>query len=97
MDTQALKKKILPILKRREVIKTAIFGSFVAGKISKNSDIDLLVKLKKGNTLLDLMKLKTELEKSLKRTVDLVTYDSLHPLLKDIILQEQEVIYEKRS
>ena len=97
MDIQSIKKKILPILKRQDVMKTAIFGSFVAGKNDSKSDIDLLVKLKKGKTLLDFMKLKTELEKSLKRNVDLVTYDSLHPLLKDIILKEQEIIYEKRS
>jgi predicted nucleotidyltransferase len=37
------------------------------------------------------------LEDKLGQKVDLLTYGSIHPLLKDIILKEQRVIYEKRS
>jgi predicted nucleotidyltransferase len=89
---EEIKKTILSILKKHEVKKAALFGSFVRGEESEKSDIDLLVEFKGKKSLLDLVGLKQELEKVLKRKVDVLTYKSLHPLLKDRILQEQQVI-----
>jgi len=40
-------------------------------------------------SLLDLAHLKNELEDAVNRRVDLLTYKSIHPLLKDRILAEQ--------
>ena len=99
MTTQAIKNKILPILKRQGVIRAAVFGSAARGEMTKKSDIDLLVKLGKNKTLLDLVGLKLELEDKLGRNVDIVSYGGIHPLLKDIILKDQQIIYEgkKRS
>ena len=42
--------------------------------------------------MLDLVGLKLELEELLKKKVDIVTYKSLHPLLRDKILNEEEII-----
>ncbi|MBI5817071.1 MAG: nucleotidyltransferase domain-containing protein, partial [Candidatus Yonathbacteria bacterium] len=70
--------------------------SFARGDNTKNSDIDILVKLKNGKTLFDLIELKMLLEEKLDRKVDVLTYRSIHPLLKKTILLEQKVIYEKR-
>ena len=89
---EEIREKILPILKRYDVGRAAIFGSFARKKIKKSSDIDILVEFKGEQSLLDLAGLKIELEESLGRKVDVLTYDSLHPLLKDRILSEQEVI-----
>lgn len=97
MTFQDIKNKILPVLKRRDIVKAAIFGSLANGELKKNSDIDLLVKFKGEKSLMDLVRLKFELEKILKRKIDILTYNSLHPLLKDEILKEQKLIYEKRS
>lgn len=97
MTTQTIKKKILPILKRQGVTKAALFGSIVRGETRKRSDVDILVNLKKGKTLLDLVGLQLELEEKLGRKVDVLTYNSIHPLLKDIILNEQKVIYESKK
>jgi len=55
----------------------------------KNSDVDILVKLKGRKSLLDLARLETKLEEKLGRKVDLLTYSSLHPLLKERILGEE--------
>lgn len=96
MTTQAIKKKILPILKRQGVTKAALFGSAARGKMKKRSDIDILIKFRGDKSLLDLVRLQFELEEKLGRKVDVLTYDGIHHLLKDIILNEQKVIYEKR-
>ncbi|MFH0739773.1 MAG: nucleotidyltransferase family protein [bacterium] len=89
MTVQEVKKQILPILKRQNVIKAAVFGSVARNEATKKSDIDLLVKLPKKASLLDFIGLKLDLEEKLSRKVDLVEYEALHPLLKERILAEQ--------
>lgn len=95
MTLQTITKQIIPILKREKVVKAALFGSVARNEIKKNSDIDILVKLDRSKNLLDLVGLKLELEDKLGREVDIVSYGGINPLLKDIILKEQKVIYEK--
>jgi predicted nucleotidyltransferase len=92
-----LKKNIIPILKRQDVVKAAVFGSCARGEMKKGSDIDLLVQFAGRKSLFDLVGLELELKKILKKKVDVLTYNSIHPLLRDIILNEQKVIYEKKS
>lgn len=94
---QDIRNKIIPVLKRQGVVKAALFGSMVTGEAKKKSDVDILVDFNERKSLLDLVRLQFILEDKLGRKVDLLTYDSIHPLLKDIILNEQKVIYEKRS
>ncbi len=62
----------------------------------RGSDVDILVDFPPGTSLLDLVRLERELKELLKRDVDVVTYDSLHHLIRDRILREQAVIYETR-
>ena len=89
-NISTLKRMIVPILKRNQVIRAGIFGSFARGEETKKSDLDLLIRVKKRKfSLLDLVGLELELEEKLKRKVDLLTYGSLHPLLKDRILKEE--------
>jgi len=64
----------------------------VRGEQKEGSDIDILIEFKGNKSLLDLAGLKIELEETLHRKVDVLTYNSLHPLLKDRILKEQKVI-----
>jgi len=92
MKLEEIKVKIIPVLRRYDVRKASIFGSFVKGEEREDSDIDILVEFKGEKSLLDLAGLKIELQEILKRKVDVLTYNSLHPLLKDKILQEQKVI-----
>ena len=89
---QQIKKKINPILKRYGVKKAAIFGSFVRGEAKKNSDIDILVEIKKDISLLDFVGLKLEIEEAIGRKVDLVEYNTLKPFIREKALEEQLAI-----
>jgi len=89
---EEIREKILPVLKHYDVIRAAIFGSFARGEMKENSDVDILVEFGGEKSLLDLAGLKIELEESLGRKVDVLTYNSLHPLLKERVLSEQKVI-----
>jgi len=97
MTTQNIKQKITPVLKRQGVSKAALFGSAARGETKRDSDIDLLIKIKGSKSLLDIVRLKLELEEKLSRKVDLVEYSSIRPSLKGVILSEQKIIYEKQK
>ncbi len=88
-NINTIKQKALPILKEAGVTKSSLFGSYVRGEDSEDSDIDLLIEVPRGTTLFDIIELQLKLEEKLQKKVDLVTYKSIHPLLKDSILDSQ--------
>jgi uncharacterized protein len=88
-----IKKRVLPILKKHTVKRAAIFGSFARGEAKTKSDVDILIEYQgKDKSLFDLVDLKDDLEKTLNRKVDLVTYNSIYWKIRDQILAEQVVI-----
>ena len=89
LDIPAIKEKSLPELKKAGVLRSALFGSFARGEAGPESDVDILVEFPEGKTLFDLIELEENLKSALGRKVEVVTYRSLHHLLRDKILQEQ--------
>jgi hypothetical protein len=87
-----VKAKVLPVLKEYRVTRASLFGSAARGDDRPDSDIDLLVEMPPDASLLDLAGLKLELEQILGRSVDVVTFRSLHHLLRDRILAEQQPV-----
>lgn len=92
-DIEKIKKQISPVLKKHDVKKAAIFGSFARGENSKNSDIDLLVDFKVRKSLFDMAGLKNDLEKELSRNVDVLTYRAVHPYIKENVHKDALKIY----
>lgn len=98
ISSQAKKKlyhAIIPVLRRNHVKKAGLFGSYARGEAKRKSDVDIIVEMK--GSLLDLAGLKIELEETLKKKVDILTYKSIHPLLRRRILNEEVPIYEERG
>ena len=84
------------IEQREQIIKTAskyrvrnirFFGSQLRGDETVDSELDLLVVFEKPD-LLDQIALKQDLEDVLGMPVDILTDDTIHPLLKERILEE---------
>jgi len=92
VNIKEFNRQIIPVLKRFGVKRASLFGSSARGEDREESDIDIIVEFEAGKSLLDLAGLKIELEEALGRKVDLLTFNSLHPLLKDKILKEQKPI-----
>ena len=86
---KSIAKIAVPIFKKNGVVKAGIFGSYARGKQTKKSDIDFLIKTKKGMSLLDVAGIKIELEERLKKKVDLVEYEIIKPRIKEQILSEE--------
>lgn len=85
---RAARKIALEILQKNRIKRAAFFGSIVRGEMTNESDIDILVEFEGRKSHLDLACLKLDLEDALERRVALLTYRSLHPMLKDRILAE---------
>jgi len=65
-----------------------LFGSAARGEERDDSDVDFLVRLAAGRTLLDLVRLETRLEILLGRPVDVVTEASLAEPMRSRVLAE---------
>lgn len=98
MGIKEIKNRIRPILERNGIKKAAVFGSYARGDYNKRSDVDILIEYKNDDkSLLDLIGLQQELERGLKKKVDLGEYCTIRPRIKEKILNEQVLIYEEKS
>ena len=88
-SNDAMNTRVIAILLKHHVKSASIFGSRARGTSLPDSDIDILVDLPEGSTLLDLVALKQELESSLGIPVDLLTYNSISWHLCDSITEDQ--------
>ncbi|MDO8609410.1 MAG: nucleotidyltransferase domain-containing protein [bacterium] len=99
MKISSVEKTIIPVLRKYGVSQASLFGSIVRDEMKNGSDIDILVKLPDnihGFDYIDLrLNLQEELEKKLKRKVDLVEFDYIKSSLKKYILTGQRLIYAK--
>ena len=80
--------KILSLAAKHGARDIRVFGSVVRGEAGPDSDVDFLVELESGRTLLDLGSLLMDLQDLLGREVHVVTPDSLHWYIRDRVLQE---------
>jgi len=86
---EAMKPGIVKILKKHDVARAGLFGSYARGEQKRGSDVDLLVEIGKDISLLDFAGIKVDLEDEFKRKFDLVEYSCIKPALKDRILAEE--------
>ena len=82
------KKELLAVTKQHGILNVRLFGSAIRGEDTPQSDIDLLVDLEKGRTLLDLGGATVKLQDLFGRKVDIVTDCGLHWYLRENILKE---------
>jgi len=87
--------RLIDICRQNDVSMVGVFGSMARGEARKKSDIDLLVRFSKRKSLLAVVRLERELSEALGRKVDLLTEGALSPYLRDRILKEMRVVYEK--
>ena len=85
---QEYRAEILNAALRHGVGNVRVFGSRARGKAGETSDLDLLVTLGEGRSLLDLIGLKQELEDLIHLPVDVVTEQALSPYLRERVLSE---------
>ena len=82
------REEILRIAARHGAHNVRVFGSVVRGEARPDSDVDFLVDMDPGRTLLDMGGLLMELREILGREVDVVTERGLKARIRDRIIKE---------
>jgi hypothetical protein len=85
---QTRRKEILETALRNGAVNVRVFGSVARGDDRPGSDIDFLVNLEPGRSLMDLARLLRELSMLLNHPVDVVTEAGLRPRIKSQVLKE---------
>jgi predicted nucleotidyltransferase len=80
--------EVLQVAARHGARNIRVFGSAARGDAEPSSDVDFLVELEEGRSLLDLVGLWQDLEKLLERPVDIVEPEGLHWYIRDKVLRE---------
>ncbi len=87
-ELESKREEILKLAGRYGASNLRLFGSVARGDDNENSDVDILLLLEPGRSLLDHAALKIELETLLGRSVDIATEKGLKPKFRDRILHE---------
>lgn len=83
-DLRARREEILRIAATRGAHNIRVFGSVARGQARPDSDVDFLVDMDAGRTVLDLSELILDLQEALDREVDVVEIRHPSPLAEKI-------------
>jgi len=85
---QELRAQIIQIIKLHGATQPKLFGSLARGTAGPNSDLDILISLNAGRSLLDIIAIKQDLEDLLGCKVDVMTEAAISPYIRAQVLQE---------
>jgi hypothetical protein len=91
MSLETVRRKrgrLLDLAARHGARKVRVFGSLARDAADAASDLDLLVDLEPGPSLIDLGALLVELEAELGAPVDVVTEAGLRPALRERVVRD---------
>jgi uncharacterized protein len=92
MDYQSLinqnREEILKIADKHGAYNVRLFGSVARGDATSQSDIDFLVNMQPGRSLMDMGGLLYDLQQLLNVEVDVVTENGLKPRIRKSVLKE---------
>jgi predicted nucleotidyltransferase len=90
------KKELENYCEKNQIKFFGLFGSFARGEENEDSDIDIMVDFFETKSLMKIGGIQYDLSESLGRPVDLVSRKSIKPALKENILKDMKVLYEKK-
>jgi predicted nucleotidyltransferase len=88
MDLEGKRQEILRIAARHGAYNIRLVGSASRGEDRPDSDVDLLVEMESGRSLIDLVALGQDLEDVLHRKVDVLTESGVHPAIRPHVLAD---------
>ncbi len=88
----ARREQILEIAARHGARNVRVFGSVARGDAREDSDIDFLVELEAGRSLLDLAHITFDLQELLRCRVDVATEGGLHPIFEKAIATDLKAL-----
>lgn len=96
MDIEEVKQKIAPVLRKYDVVRASVFGSVARGEAGPDSDVDLLVRVGKlPFGIWGFVALKEDLERALRKKVDVISEGALNAALQKKIKNDLTEIYAR--
>lgn len=101
MGKEEIKKRLLEAVKKdphlSDIKSVAIFGSYVNGMATEDSDVDVLIDFEPTAVIgfFALSDIKDNFERFLQKTVDLLTPQAISKYFRDEVLRQAEYVYEK--
>jgi len=90
--------EIIKYFETKPVLKAYVFGSVARNEATNSSDIDILVDLDYSKRIgLLFVQMKFDLEKILRKPVDLISSNALSKYIKPIVEKEKKLIYVSKS
>jgi len=80
--------QILAIARQHGARNVRVFGSIARGEGKRDSDLDVLLELEPGRSLLDIIAIKQDLEDLLNTKVDVLTEAAVSPYIRDQVLRQ---------
>jgi predicted nucleotidyltransferase len=87
-ELRSRRDQILDVASRHGALNVRIFGSVARGESDERSDVDFLVEMERGRSLLDLGGFLMDLEELLGKQVDVVTEKGLRSRIRERVLRE---------
>jgi uncharacterized protein len=85
---QGKREEILAIAARHGARNVRVFGSVARGEADEKSDVDFLVEMEQGRSLLDMGGLLMDLQDLLGRKVDVVSERGIKARIRERVLKE---------
>jgi uncharacterized protein len=82
------RQDIIRVAARRGATNVRLFGSLARGEGREESDVDLLVDMEEGRSLVDLSHLLQDMEELIGRPFHIVEPEALHWAIRERILKE---------
>jgi len=87
-DIQRRREEILSVAEAHGASHVRVFGSLARGESEQASDVDLLVEMAEGRSLMDRIALKQALEDLLGVEVDVVNEKALRPRIREQVFRD---------
>ncbi|OGI94237.1 hypothetical protein A3A03_03120 [Candidatus Nomurabacteria bacterium RIFCSPLOWO2_01_FULL_40_18] len=96
-ELKTIKEKATQVLAKYPVTYAGVFGSFARGEESKESDVDIMIRLVPEHTfsLFDLVGLQSELAENIGRKVDLFTEKGVDKYIRKYVIRDLHPIYSR--
>jgi len=91
--TKKIEEKVISFLKNCGAKKISVFGSYVRGEATSESDLDIIVDFDENISLLDIVGFEFELTEQLGIKVEILTEKAISPYIIEDVLSEAKVIY----
>ena len=95
LSADVIRAKVGEASSEYDIVKVYLFGSYARGEASEASDVDLCLETGPSFSLLNAGALSLELERELEAPIELVTERSLHPFVREGMLRDRVLLYER--